>query len=64
MDFVVMNPPFGTKSNESVFECFLQKAKEISKGPIYVLHKTNFYGIKNLAINFCLNTEVLFDYDY
>ncbi|KAL2914948.1 hypothetical protein HK105_205491 [Polyrhizophydium stewartii] len=40
-DTVVMNPPFGTKSNKGIDMVFLQAAAGIAERAIYSLHKTS-----------------------
>lgn len=30
VDFVVMNPPFGTKNNENIFQSFFEKAVQLT----------------------------------
>ncbi len=44
-----MNPPFGTKNNEEILEIFVEKAIKISKGPVYILHKTNYKGLEKIS---------------
>lgn len=40
IDVVIMNPPFGTKHNESVDKMFVKKALEFA-GVVYSFHKTS-----------------------
>lgn len=40
-DTVILNPPFGTKHNQGVDIEFVRVALEMSRGPVYSLHKTS-----------------------
>ncbi|XP_076252107.1 methyltransferase like 5 [Rhynchophorus ferrugineus] len=40
-DTVLMNPPFGTKSNEGIDKKFLDVALKLSNNAVYSLHKTS-----------------------
>lgn len=40
-DTVIMNPPFGTKSNAGIDMKFLKRALKLSNNVVYSLHKTS-----------------------
>lgn len=40
-DTVLLNPPFGTKRNQGADLEFVRVALELSRGPVYSLHKTS-----------------------
>lgn len=40
-DVTILNPPFGTKNNEGIDYCFLEKAFKICSGNVYSFHKSS-----------------------
>lgn len=40
-DVIITNPPFGTKNNEGIDYCFLEKAFQICNGNVYSFHKSS-----------------------
>ncbi|RCH99824.1 Methyltransferase-like protein 5, partial [Rhizopus stolonifer] len=41
LDTIIMNPPFGTKSNKGIDMVLLKKAVEVAGTAVYSLHKTS-----------------------
>lgn len=59
-DTVLMNPPFGTKSQEKADSRFLQEAIKLTSNAIYSMHKTSTRAfLQKFAVEHDLKCEVI-----
>ena len=60
-----MNPPFGTSLNEGIFIAFMDKAIEISNGPVFLIHKETIdKKLKSLCSKKGYDVEILYRFSY
>ncbi|KAI8053685.1 S-adenosyl-L-methionine-dependent methyltransferase [Gilbertella persicaria] len=66
LDTIIMNPPFGTKSNKGIDMVLLKKAVEVAGTAVYSLHKTSTRDhiekkAKEWGVTFEVVAELKFD---